>query len=65
MDPLETLSDHGGRAEQPRPSFAAQSREKPEPCSLRASTTKRDPFLVVAHGGVVDPHLLAVREMEE
>ena len=41
--------------------LAAQSREEPVPYSLPAKTTSGTPSCLVAHGGVVDGHLLARR----
>ena len=39
--------------------LAAQSREEPVPYSLPAKNDERHAFRLVAHGGVVDRHLLA------
>ena len=44
--------------------LAAQSRLEPEPYSLPASTTSGHALIQVANRGVVDRHLLAVREMK-
>ena len=39
--------------------LAAQSRDEPVPYSLPARITQRRAFLLVAHGGIEDGHLLA------
>jgi hypothetical protein len=61
VDALEALGDHGADAEQVVP-FAAQSRDEPVPYSLPGEDHERHAVLLVAHGGVVDRHLLAVGE---
>ena len=52
------LSAITARTPSSRVPLAAQSRDEPEPYSLPASTISGVALVDVAHGGVVDRHLL-------